>query len=81
MNLKEITNELVKKHVQVIDSGITQYIKSAVHLLESQGEDITKYSLVEVDTPMEISANKIKLSKYWRIIKTSELNNLPIYKD
>lgn len=80
LNLSEVTEEIIKQHIQVMDSSLTQYIKSAVGLLQHQGKDITDYALVVVNNPMTLKDNnRVTISSQWRVVPISELENLPTY--
>lgn len=74
-NLSEITKNVAFKQVQLLDSSLKQYIISAVELLKSQGKDITDYSLIQVQNPMEVIDSGLRVTSQWRIIEVSKLQN------
>ncbi len=81
LNLEQIMGKIVASKMAMIDSSLSQYIKSCISLLESQGEDITQYSLIAVDNPMELKEEKMKVTYQWRIVKIDKLQNLPTFDE
>jgi hypothetical protein len=82
LNLAKLTREIAVKQVEQLDSGLAQYVESAIRLLEIQGKDITEYTLVKIDNPMQLKGDhSVRITSQWKIVKMSELGNLPIYED
>lgn len=83
LNLSELSKEIASKHVSQIESALSQYVKSAIQLLEDQGKDITVYTLVSVSNPMQLKDDhSVRITNQWKIIKVSELENIPrIWED
>ncbi len=74
-------NEIVKQKVQETDSNIAAYIKATVEHLTDKGENIEDYALVVVQNPMELKGTSVRITSQWRIVKTSDLENLPTYEE
>jgi len=77
-NLKEAMNFITKQRVQSIDSALTQYIKSAILMLEVQGKNIEDYTLIQVHNPMEFVENGARVIVQWRIVHVDKVKNLPV---
>lgn len=72
--MNEVTRQLAKNKAAEIDYGLTAYIKGAVALLESQGKDITQYSLIQITNPTELIKDKVRVTSQWRVVKNDELS-------
>jgi hypothetical protein len=80
-NLAELTQKITNAHAQDLDNALAQYVKSAISLLEAQGKNITEYTFVKVDNPMQFTAdNSLRITGQWKVVKMSELENLPRYE-
>lgn len=75
--LGSIQRTIAQKQVQIIDSSLAQYIKSAIQLLETQGKDIDDYALIAVNNPMELIENGLRVTSQWRIVHIDKLQNIP----
>lgn len=74
-NLKEINRLLIENKVKIMDSVITQYVRSSIQILESQGDDITEFTLVQVSTPIHRTVDGLEILTEWRIVAISEIDN------
>jgi hypothetical protein len=81
LNLSEITKQITPKIAQLEDNNIAEYIKSTIVMLEAQGKDITDYTLVKVNNPMQMIDNNLQVTSQWRIIEISKVENIQVYDD
>ncbi len=79
--LSDLAKSHVLKSVKIVDSALATYIKEAIAHIERRGERLEDYSLVQVSNPMEHTDSGIRVTMQWRLVKTSELQNLPTYEE
>lgn len=77
LNLSEVMGKIIASKTAMLDNSLTAYIKHSIHLLESQGKDITKYALIAVDNPYELKEDHMKVTYQWRIIEIEKLQAIP----
>lgn len=77
--LGDASRMIAEKHMQIIDSALMQYIKSAIHLLEAQGENIEDYALINVHGPMQLEDTDVRVNSHWKIVHVDKLEKVPIY--
>lgn len=73
LNLEQVMGKIIASKTAMLDSSLTQYIKSCISLLESQGADITEYALISVENPYEMVKDNLKLTYQWRIVKVDSI--------
>lgn len=79
--LSDISKLITEKQLNVDENHITQYIKTAVELVEAKGESLEDYALIKVQNPMKLKENSIKITSQWRLVHISKLENVPLYDD
>jgi hypothetical protein len=75
-NLSELTTKIANENTVQLDGGLAQYVKSSIEILQSQGKDITKYTLTQIHNPMQIKEDGRIVTSVWKIIKMSDLSQL-----
>jgi len=81
LDLSELTKKIANEHTVQFDGGLAQYVKSAIELLKAQGKDITDYTLVNVNNPLEMKDTGAVISSSWRIVKIEDTQVRPTYND
>lgn len=79
--LQDIVKSNVLQSVKVVDSALATYIKEAVKHIENRGEKLEDYSLIQVQNPMQFKDSGVVVTMQWRLVKTSEIENLPTYSE
>ena len=76
LNLEEIES-IAQKHVKHVDSIITEYVKGAIDIIKEQGGDITKFTLAQIDHPMQIkdteSGTTASVRVHYRIVPIEDI--------
>ena len=80
-DLSELTKKIAQEHTVSLDGGLAQYVKSSIELLQSQGKDITDYTLTQIQNPMELIEDGRMVTSVWKIVKMSDLKNRPTYSE
>jgi len=80
-DLSELSKKLVHARIAQLDGGLAQYVESSIAILQSQNKDITDYTLVNVNNPLEMKESGAVISSSWRIVKIEDTQVRPTYND
>ena len=78
-NLQELSAKIADYRVQQVDAMTAKYLEEVMKHITERGDKVEDYSLVLVDKPMEVIDSGFRVSMQYRVMKTSELRNLPEY--
>lgn len=78
-NLQEISTKIADYRVQQTDAMTAKYLEEVMKHITERGDKVEDYSLVLVNNPMEIIESGLRVSVQYRVMKISELQNLPEY--
>lgn len=79
--LADASKLIAEKQMQIDENHITQYIKTAMEIVERKGESLEDYALIKVQNPMQLKddKNSVVITSQWRLIHVSKLENVPEY--
>jgi len=80
-NLNYVSQRFAKNIADATDNALFGYVAGVVHLLETQGKDITQYAIINVSNPMEYKDDGFRVNMQWRVVPISDLKNLPTYEE
>lgn len=81
--LGDASRLIAEKNMQVDENHLTQYIKTAMELVEARGESLEDYALIMVQNPMVLKEDNssVMITSQWRLIHVDKLENAPVYED
>lgn len=79
--LADASKLIAEKQMQIDENHITQYIKTAMEIVERKGESLEDYALIKIQNPMQLKddKNSVVITSQWRLIHVSKLENVPEY--
>ena len=78
-NLQELSTKIADYRVQQTDAMTAKYLEEVMKHITERGDKIEDYSLVLVSNPMEVIESGLRVSMQYRVMKISELQNIPEY--
>ena len=79
LNLFELSQSIARHNVQATDAMTSKYIEEVVKHITERGDKVEDYTLVMVNNPMEVIESGLRATMQYRVMKISELQNLPTY--
>lgn len=81
LNLSELSSKIANANVQRTDAMIAKYLEEVIRHITERGDKIEDYALVLVSNPMELKDSGVRVTMQYRVCRTDELQNLPVYGD
>jgi len=81
LNLSELSKSVALFHVQATDAITAKYLEEVIKHITERGDKIEDYTLALVNNPMQITESGLQVTMQYRVMKVSELENIPTYGD